>query len=114
MRNALVGLQGEADIVVLDSPPLQAATDAAIVSSIVDGTILVINTARTRRADVRHGREALAKVNARVLGVVLNRLSGRARAGYYYDYYAEDTRLEAAEKPAQGTAPQPRPDAAAK
>jgi non-specific protein-tyrosine kinase len=114
MRNVLARLAIEADIVIIDSPPLQAATDAAVLSSIVDGTILVINASRTRRGDVRHGRDALAKVNARVLGVVLNRLSGRARAGYYYDYYAEDTRTEAVEKPEQGTVPEPTPEVASK
>jgi Mrp family chromosome partitioning ATPase len=47
-----------------------------------------VDAGRTRRGAVRNGREALAKVGARVLGVTLNRMS-EAMSGdyYYYDYY---------------------------
>lgn len=82
------------DLVMLDSPPLQAVADAAILSAVTDGTLLVIDAGRTRRGAARQGREALAKANARVLGVTLNRLSGRVQDEYYYyrGYYgAEDS-----------------------
>ena len=64
---------------IVDSPPLQAVADAAILASITDGTLLVIDAGRTRRAAAGRGREALAKSGARVLGAALNRLSQRAR-----------------------------------
>lgn len=88
MRAVLERLTASAEFVIIDSPPLQAVTDAAILSSIVDGTALVVDAGRTRSGAVRNGREALAKVGARVLGVVLNRMS-EAMSGdyYYYDYY---------------------------
>ena len=73
---------------IVDSPPLQAVTDAAILASITDGTLLVIDAGRTRRDAAGHGREALAKSGARVLGAALNRLSQRGHGDYvYYDYY---------------------------
>jgi len=85
--------------VIVDSPPLQAVADAAILASITDGTLLVIDAGRTRRAAAGRGREALAKSGARVLGAALNRLSQRARSDYvYYDYYGAYG-AEAAAKP---------------
>ncbi len=88
MRTVLERLAAGAEFVVLDSPPLQAVTDAAILSSLVDGTVLVIDAGRTRSGAVRNGREALAKVGARVLGVALNRMSESMSGDYYYyDYY---------------------------
>lgn len=88
MRAALGRIAAEADYVIVDSPPLQAVTDAAILSTLVDGTLLVVDAGRTRSGAVRSGREALAKVGARVLGVTLNRLSeSMSGAYYYYDYY---------------------------
>ena len=63
-------------------------TDAALLASITDGTLFVIDAGRTRRGAIRRGREALAQAGARVLGVTLNRLPERSGGGYYYyDYY---------------------------
>jgi Mrp family chromosome partitioning ATPase len=88
MRTVMTRLASSADFVVVDSPPLQAVTDAAILSSMVDGTLLVVDAGRVRTGAVRNGREALTKVGARVLGVALNRLSESMSGGYYYyDYY---------------------------
>ena len=77
MQAVMERLAGAADLVIVDSPPLQAVTDAAILASITDGTLLVIDAGRTRRAAAGRGREALAKSGARVLGAALNRLSQR-------------------------------------
>ena len=61
-------------------------TDGAILSAVVDGTIMVVESKRGRRGQIRAAREALSKANARVLGVILNRLSRRlpAEYGQYY------------------------------
>ena len=89
MRAVMDRLVESAQFVIVDSPPLQAVTDAAILSSLVDGTVIVIDAGRTRRGAVQNGREALAKVGARVLGVTLNRLSQSMSGNYYYyDYSA--------------------------
>ena len=95
MRTILFRLASEFDLVVVDSPPLQAVTDAAILSSLTDGTLLVIDAGRSRRGAVQQGREALARVDAHVLGAVLNRLSERLQSEYYYyryygGYYGHD------------------------
>jgi polysaccharide biosynthesis transport protein len=88
MRTVLGRLSEIADLVIVDSPPLRAVTDAVLLSSITDGTLFVVDAGRTRRGAIRGGREALAHAGARVLGVALNRLPRSAGGGeYYYDYY---------------------------
>jgi non-specific protein-tyrosine kinase len=88
MKAVLERLAAAVELVIIDSPPLRAVTDAAILASITDGTIFVIDAGRTRRGAAVSGREALAKVGARVLGVTLNRLSEKASGDYYYyDYH---------------------------
>jgi capsular exopolysaccharide synthesis family protein len=85
MRAVMDLLKADADLVIFDSPPLEAVTDSAILSSLVDGTLLVVDTARSRRRAVRLAREALERAGAKVLGAVLNRVP--APSGVGYDYY---------------------------
>lgn len=101
MHTLIEQLKTQADLVIFDSPPLHAVTDAAILASGLDGTLMVIDAGRTRRDAARHGREALAKVGARVLGAALNRHIGQLRSEYY-DYYGEGPapRLEGERDPA--------------
>ena len=113
MHTVMERLAASAEFVVLDSPPLQAVTDAAILSSLVDGTVFVVDAGRTRSGAVRNGREALTKVGARVLGVALNRMSESMSGDYYYyDYYGgygsegkgkKDAKADAAKVPKSGT-----------
>lgn len=102
MRELLVQLSGEADLIVVDSPPLHAVTDAAVLAAEVDGTLLVIHAGRTRRGAVAQAREALDKVGANILGAALNRLTERSARGYYYRYYRD---YYAAAEPAEADAP---------
>lgn len=106
MRVILGRLAEAADLVIVDSPPLQAVTDAAILASITDGTLFVVDAGRTRRGAVQSAREALAKANARALGAVLNRLPERSSGGYYYDYYGG---YRAGADGGQGVKPQASP-----
>jgi len=85
-RAILERLKAEADLVILDSPPLQAVTDAALLAATVDGTVFVIHARHTRRGAVRQGREALARGGGKILGVVMNRLKKREYDEYYYSY----------------------------
>jgi non-specific protein-tyrosine kinase len=71
-EDILDGLAKSADIVLLDAPPIVAVSDAAILASKVDGVILVVNAGKTKRDPARRARSLLDKVNAHVLGVVLN------------------------------------------
>jgi capsular exopolysaccharide synthesis family protein len=73
MRELLPRLLERADIIVLDSAPIRAAADAAVLAQAVDGVLVVLDTGRTRRSAARSAAEALDRVGARVLGVALNR-----------------------------------------
>ncbi len=83
-------LRQNADMVIFDCPPILAVTDALVLSSRVDGALLVINAGKTRRAQVTHTKEALKTVGAHVFGVALNRVARRKYGEYQYDYYSEE------------------------
>jgi receptor protein-tyrosine kinase len=87
MRGLLERLQPNFDLIVIDSPPLHVVADAAVLGSFLDATVFVIQAGRSRRATVRESAEALARADARVLGVVLNQISENASSDYrpYYD-----------------------------
>jgi non-specific protein-tyrosine kinase len=78
-------LRGEADVVIFDSPPVLAVTDAALLSNAVDGVILVVESGTTRRPAAARAIERLRDVGANVLGAVLNQMP-RSGDGYYYGY----------------------------
>jgi len=111
MRTLLKSLQAAADLVIFDSPPLQAVTDSAVLSSFLDGTILVIDAGHSRRGTVRQAREVLAKAGANVLGAVLNRIQAQADSDYshyYGEYYGDYYRSpEGTGGTAQGTQESP-------
>ncbi|NLE44081.1 MAG: polysaccharide biosynthesis tyrosine autokinase [Chloroflexi bacterium] len=86
--HSLVSWLGEqADVVILDSAPLLAVADAAILANTCDGTVLVVEANETRLPVAAQALERLATVEARLLGVVINRLSRSRRGYYYYHYY---------------------------
>jgi non-specific protein-tyrosine kinase len=82
----------QVDIVVLDSPPLLAVTDAAVLAPRVDGVLLVIKPGVTKLAACRQAVEQLQQVGANILGVILNDVDmKRSRyryANYYKGYYS--------------------------
>jgi capsular exopolysaccharide synthesis family protein len=86
-HSILERMEAAVDMVVIDSPPLQAVTDAAVLSTQVDGTVFVIHGGHTRRGAVKQGSEALERGGGKVLGAVMNRLKESAFGEYYYRYY---------------------------
>jgi capsular exopolysaccharide synthesis family protein len=97
MKEVLAQARDAFDIVLFDSPPLLAVTDAAVLSTIVDGAILVVRTGSTTREAVRRAVALLRNVHSRLLGAVLNDIdvnSGSYYGGsygyYYYSYQAHD------------------------
>jgi non-specific protein-tyrosine kinase len=71
-------------MVLLDAPPVIAVTDAAVLSSKVDGVLLIVSAGKTKREDAKRAQTQLEKINARVLGVVLNNVAADGKAQYYY------------------------------
>ncbi|MDB5597236.1 MAG: capsular biosynthesis protein [Hyphomicrobiales bacterium] len=73
------------DIIIIDGPPVMGLADVPIITSMVEGTLLVVETARTRRAIVRDAVKRLSFARARLVGVVLNKFDP-SKAGYSYGY----------------------------
>ncbi len=72
MEKLIERLKSQADLVLFDSPPILAVTDAAVLARKVDGVLLVISAGKTKRDHAVKAKAMLEKVNAKVLGVVLN------------------------------------------
>jgi succinoglycan biosynthesis transport protein ExoP len=86
-------LKTQADVIIIDSPPTLAVADASILASKVDGTMLVVDSSKTRAQALRRTREALVKSKTHILGAVLNKVKRRGGGGgyyYYYHYYTPD------------------------
>lgn len=95
MKEFLDRVKEDYDMVILDTPPIGPVTDSAVVSTLVDGTLLVIKAGETEIEKVDYAKELLDKVNANIVGAVLNNIpmkNGKGGYGYmeYYSYYGED------------------------
>jgi capsular exopolysaccharide synthesis family protein len=86
MRKFVAGLTEVFDMVIIDSPPVIAVSDASILASYLDGVVMVVGSGTVGRDEARHARDQLHKVKANVLGVVLNKVPVNG-SGYYYHYY---------------------------
>ena len=89
MKRLLAQLSERYDHIVLDSPPLGSVTDAVILSTMVNGVILVVHGGRNSRQAVQRACHELSAVGARVFGIVLNNVDLRREGHddyYYYSY----------------------------
>ncbi|MFP5343075.1 MAG: polysaccharide biosynthesis tyrosine autokinase [Candidatus Limnocylindria bacterium] len=101
MQETLERIRAATELVIIDTAPVGAVTDAAVLATDADATVLVIRGQRTSERLARRGREALAKVNAHVVGAVLNDVTLRASDALpYYGLYVDDA-------PALGSAADP-------
>ncbi len=96
MRELLETVARDADYVIIDSPALLAVADALLLSTQVDGVIVVASAGLIPRKQLEQALRRLSDVNANVVGVVLNRQKADAD-GYYSDYYGADPRMTAAD-----------------
>jgi polysaccharide biosynthesis transport protein len=85
MAEAIDDLRQHYKFVVIDSPPIMAATDAVILSALTDGVLLVVWSHETPKEAFSRTRDLLAAVKGRLLGVVLNAVDSGA-PDYYYSY----------------------------
>jgi len=75
------------DLVLIDTPPIIAVTDAAIIAQEVDGVILVLASGEVNKEYAQRAKEQLDKVGAKILGAVLNKVDLKTSEYYYYYYY---------------------------
>ncbi|MCA1594627.1 MAG: polysaccharide biosynthesis tyrosine autokinase [Acidobacteria bacterium] len=95
MRKLLYVLSENFTHIIIDSPPAISFTDASILSTMVDGVMLVVHGGRSSRAVVRRAKQQLQDVGAHIFGIVLNNVKLESNDYYYYSnyyssYYAED------------------------
>ena len=110
MAEAIDDLRQHYKFVVIDSPPIMAATDAVILSALTDGVLLVVWSNETPKEAFSRTRDLLAAVKGRLLGVVLNAVDSGA-PDYYYSYryypysygYGEDEEGEKVKKVHHGS-----------
>jgi capsular exopolysaccharide synthesis family protein len=84
MEDLITWLAEQADIVLFDAPPVNAVTDATILATRMDGVLLVVRQRRTRRDAVQEARDRLMRVNARLIGAVLNGVDAGISFSSYY------------------------------
>lgn len=93
MGTLIKDMEEQFDFVLLDSPPIGAVTDSITLSQYVDGTILVVKAGSTTSEMFESGVRKMHDINARILGVVLNRVKIADQSAYQYGYttyYAKD------------------------
>ena len=94
MRKLLNLLSERFTHIIIDSPPAISFTDASILSTMVDGVMLVVHGGRSSRAVVRRAKQQLVDVGANIFGIVLNNIKAESQdyyyAGYYSHYYSDD------------------------
>lgn len=83
MEAVIAQLREQADIVLFDTPPVNAVTDAAVLATRVDGVLLVFRAGATKRDRAREARRLLDKVNANIVGVVLTDVKQEDGYSYY-------------------------------
>jgi capsular exopolysaccharide synthesis family protein len=98
MRRLLGILSERFTHIVIDSPPAISFTDASILSTMVDGVVLVVHSGRSSRAVVRRAKQQLLDVGAHIFGIVLNNVKLETQdyyySGYYSSYYKEGDKPE--------------------
>ncbi|MFR2264616.1 MAG: CpsD/CapB family tyrosine-protein kinase [Clostridium sp.] len=77
-------MKKEFKYIILDTPPLQAVTDAQVLSTKVDGVLLVVRAGSTKRDAVLNSIDLIKKVQGKVIGTVLNGVENKKNSYYYY------------------------------
>jgi capsular exopolysaccharide synthesis family protein len=108
MRRLLDVLQREFTHVVIDSPPITSFTDGVLISTMVDGVLLVVHGGKSSRHVVKRSRQLLSDVGSKIFGVVLNNVAIQSQDYYYYQryysgrHYKSDVDQEPMPPPASG------------
>ncbi|MCD4673667.1 MAG: hypothetical protein K8R77_13470, partial [Anaerolineaceae bacterium] len=110
MIEILKRIRARGDMIILDTPPSLAVTDASILAPVVDGILLVMTPGTTRRMAAREMVEQLSRVGGKILGVVFNNFSEKRGTSYYRSnkyyarygkYFSEETNPTAKRRPSK-------------
>lgn len=107
MKTLLAKLSERFTHIIIDSPPAISFTDASILSTMVDGVVLVVHGGKSSRAVVKRAKQQLLDVGAHIFGVVLNNIKMESQdyyySGYYSSYYNDDKPEDVAEGVVKGS-----------
>ena len=87
-KSLIEHLRRNYDIIIFDGTPCNGLTDSIIMSTLVDETLIVVGTGSTPRSALMATKDSLQKVNAKIAGIVPNRIARKAAT--YYTYYGDD------------------------
>jgi capsular exopolysaccharide synthesis family protein len=88
MMELIARVRGKYDRIILDSPPLLAFSDSLVLSRLADGVVVVIWGGKTARDMIQKSVQSLKGINAKILGVVLNKIDTTRKSYSYYPYYS--------------------------
>jgi capsular exopolysaccharide synthesis family protein len=88
MKELMLRLQKEYDVILLDAPPVLNLPDASILSGFGDNVLLIVQSGRTRCSDVTAAKAILSQVNANITGFIMTNVE-YYMPRYVYDYYYE-------------------------
>jgi capsular exopolysaccharide synthesis family protein len=87
MKEVLMAAKELADLVLIDTPPVLAVSDAAVLAPRTDGVMVIVNMEGSKRDEAKKARDLLLQVNSNLVGVVLNNMEEAKSYGYYYYYH---------------------------
>jgi capsular exopolysaccharide synthesis family protein len=92
MRSLMMEIRNEADVVLIDAPPVLAVADSLTLAQYADAVLLVADSEKTQRSAIHQARQHLHRVRARVMGAVLNNFDpSTARTYHSYAPYAYES-----------------------
>lgn len=93
MKGFVDSLRDTIDFVIIDTPPVLLVTDAQLLAGCTDGYLLVVSSEETVRDAAAKAKELLEKVNAKILGAVINKLQTDGKSYYGHYYYGSDIQM---------------------
>ena len=90
MKRLIEEVSTQYDMILIDTPPIVAVTDAAILAQESDGVILVLAAGEVDKKYAQKAKDLLDKVGAKILGVVLNKVNMKTSEYYYFCYQGSD------------------------
>jgi capsular exopolysaccharide synthesis family protein len=91
MSVLLEELKEKFDVILIDTPPVLAVSDAQIIATKCDGVILVVDAGKVKRELVHKAKSSLEFVKAHILGVVLNKITQKESVNHYVYYGGEES-----------------------
>jgi succinoglycan biosynthesis transport protein ExoP len=107
MKKILAELAASFDFVVIDSPPVLPVSDSVLLSTIVDGVVVVVNSATTAKQQIRVACARLKYARSKIFGIVLNKVNLQSPEYKYYKNYYFHYSNDVLEGNEEFTLPQP-------